>query len=1464
MKEQTIHILRYILFGLLGLFLAQLVELSISFAAIIAALFSGLCFSNYFLKTGILGSKIDEASLIDNSNSPPLKKIAIIHIALYIFIEAIFYIVNVLFNYIDISPEMDLMPGIALSQTRLVFTLYLFSFIENLLFWTIRGMLYFEILCAGLILLVLLSGHRSYQIDMPNSISSLTWKLPFLQSRRIQPHELLVSIALFFSFTSLGYTILASTRRLRINSSTIIQRGSSRWMQMLFLIFCIGIGLIGISKIIISRYNSELSQVMNGVGASDNIKDGESSLGFNEASSPSRQPVALLRLLSTMDPNPWGQMLYLRENALSHFGGREMVQATSNFDTDTPQIPINQPLYLIPPGNPENRTQITQAVYVLADRVTPFAIDALKVYKPIKNPNPKRFLYAYTALSTVITETIPELGEFEVGEENWSQEVWKHYLRAPGSNDSNELIELEQKRKSSAEKDIPLFEEKSIIESKNGEDLRYLSLSRFLTSNLTDSMEKAFTIIDYLSRESIYVLKPGHTPSPNGDPIAPYLFGEKKRGFCTHYATAATYLLRLAGIPARVGTGFQVDLQYAKGGDVLVQMGDRHAWPEVYVRGRGWIAIDVIPAQAEDDQVAVPDESLLEQLMSEIDPIEELSQMDPKIEQLDSEKESLIEKIMASPLLNLYAGYIMIFCILMFLISKIFIRYAWRLSANPVKRVTLAYISIISLLEDLGLGRNYGESRTEFANRLSRDGISQLNPLTNAYLANHFGQASNTFNYKEQLEPATRPLYQTTFKKFLAFISILNPASVNLIILTIRYSFKTVLPKKETKILSFVALPFLFFLPDAHAIPGFGADEFSDPQYFQELSDIDHTMSNEELLEEAELLLRSGRGIDARSKFELLLTRMPNDHRPYFFLGQYYLTDVGHFKLAYRYLKKSREIFENRYPIMGRDFLTDPYLQSQYSFILYLVAEAALNLDFYEESLAILDEYEKLYDSEWYPGQRAWVLMKLKRIDEAIEIAKAGLRKDAEPKRTWNILGILLSISGQRELSIQSFARAVDHEFQTRIGTPQASTPLNNAGEVYRELFNDELAESAWKTALQFPDGCDHILPSVNLSILYLDQTRIFAAERVLADFESCFAKRPERKDTEHRTILALQRGKLAFFRNQLDTAINLMERAANDQQWFGKIGTNEEDVKLAAWISLAQAKSLYAESLRDKISDSYTENISNFFKAKMAEIESWWLYRKSRLLAVKELDDFEDLSIRHTDTMLNYPMLGSFMSTFDESSLKRRLKRLLNNDSREGAKLYYELYLAYSDFTKGRYSSVVTALEKLKDKIPVHEKMLLAETLALEISGKVNNEFFWGRERTFRELFESIYILFKTSPIHLRYYNIPLPVSFEVSEDIPSSIKSRISEGLFKRRFIKGDSTNNLYRLVLSKESQVSSSYYIQLYEPKSGRRLVSEEIKDSLPDGINNFILKTFAHREDPASPSLPPVPFMKKYNK
>ncbi len=86
----------------------------------------------------------------------------------------------------------------------------------------------------------------------------------------------------------------------------------------------------------------------------------------------------------------------------------------------------------------------------------------------------------------------------------------------------------------------------------------------------------------------VYTLEP---PLLGRDSVDEFLFGSK-RGFCEHYASSFVFLMRAAGVPARVVTGYQ-------GGEInpvdqymIVRQSDAHAWAEVWLKGRGWVRFD--------------------------------------------------------------------------------------------------------------------------------------------------------------------------------------------------------------------------------------------------------------------------------------------------------------------------------------------------------------------------------------------------------------------------------------------------------------------------------------------------------------------------------------------------------------------------------------------------------------------------------------------------------------------------------------------------------------------------------------------------------------------------------------------------------------------------------------------------------------------------------------------------------
>ncbi len=86
----------------------------------------------------------------------------------------------------------------------------------------------------------------------------------------------------------------------------------------------------------------------------------------------------------------------------------------------------------------------------------------------------------------------------------------------------------------------------------------------------------------------IYTLNP---PRLGKDAVDDFLFNTKK-GFCEHYATSFVYLMRAAGVPARIVTGYQGGELNPNGNYLIVRQSDAHAWAEVWLETRGWVRVD--------------------------------------------------------------------------------------------------------------------------------------------------------------------------------------------------------------------------------------------------------------------------------------------------------------------------------------------------------------------------------------------------------------------------------------------------------------------------------------------------------------------------------------------------------------------------------------------------------------------------------------------------------------------------------------------------------------------------------------------------------------------------------------------------------------------------------------------------------------------------------------------------------
>lgn len=262
----------------------------------------------------------------------------------------------------------------------------------------------------------------------------------------------------------------------------------------------------------------------------------------------------------------------------------------------TDQIPLQQNLYWRGPvmvnfdGNTWHRQRSTrlQAVSVSQQaRITEYTITL--------EPHGKHWLFALDRPAinlpeTILTRDLQMISKTPVNE-------LRRYTMQSVSNITFGLEEPAEYLFSASNYD-PQFNPRTYELGSRWAD-QYASDEEIISAALTMFRQQKF----------VYTLQP---PLLGQNPSDEFLF-ETRRGFCEHYASSFALLMRAAGIPARIVTGYQGGEINAVGNYLIVRQSDAHAWVEVWLEDKGWVRFDPTAAVSPDRiesglEQAIPDE----------------------------------------------------------------------------------------------------------------------------------------------------------------------------------------------------------------------------------------------------------------------------------------------------------------------------------------------------------------------------------------------------------------------------------------------------------------------------------------------------------------------------------------------------------------------------------------------------------------------------------------------------------------------------------------------------------------------------------------------------------------------------------------------------------------------------------------------------------------------------------------
>jgi len=303
----------------------------------------------------------------------------------------------------------------------------------------------------------------------------------------------------------------------------------------------------------------------------------------------------------------------------------------------------------------------------------------------------------------------------------------------------------------------PLNEREKImaLQITEGENPRTRQLAQtWLNLSPTQKINTALNL--FREQPFVYTLKP---PLLGKDPVDQFLFNTKK-GFCEHYATSFVYLMRAAGLPARIVTGYQGGELNPNGNYLIVRQSDAHAWAEVWLENQGWVRVDptaaVSPARIEQgigDALRETDElpmmarhdfPLLKKAFLSWDNIN--NGWNQWVLGYDDKKQlEFLSKLSGKDLslTDLVVGMIMALLAAM-AATAFFVLKKTTIKLNPVQKV---YAKYLKKLRAIGLQPNIGEGVLDFANRtalqlpLQKSRIMAIATRYNALMYSHASSA---------------------------------------------------------------------------------------------------------------------------------------------------------------------------------------------------------------------------------------------------------------------------------------------------------------------------------------------------------------------------------------------------------------------------------------------------------------------------------------------------------------------------------------------------------------------------------------------------------------------------------------------------------------------------------------------------------------------------------------------------
>jgi protein-glutamine gamma-glutamyltransferase len=272
-------------------------------------------------------------------------------------------------------------------------------------------------------------------------------------------------------------------------------------------------------------------------------------------------------------------------------------------------------------------------------------------------------------------------------------------------------------------------------------------------------MNAALTLLR--EQKFVYTLEP---PLLGRHAVDEFLF-ETRSGFCEHFSSSFVVLMRAAGVPARVVTGYLGGEYNTLGNYLIVRQSDAHGWTEVWLENRGWVRVDptnaVSPARADSGLaaampagMALPgalrnSHALLRELAMTLDSLANSWNQTVLGFNLETQRALLFRAGLDAATWLTLATFLIVATGVVTLLLVLFTLCNRRHNSDPA---LAAYRAFCAKTARAGLARQPDEGPIDYAARLAAarpDAAEAVRTITQAYVAIRYNKS---FNIKYLLE----------------------------------------------------------------------------------------------------------------------------------------------------------------------------------------------------------------------------------------------------------------------------------------------------------------------------------------------------------------------------------------------------------------------------------------------------------------------------------------------------------------------------------------------------------------------------------------------------------------------------------------------------------------------------------------------------------------------------------------